>query len=150
MISYVYFTCILIREVPWDRKDDMDYKDFSLGSHESIFNRMTIIRKFLLFNHSGKSPQVGNGNPPQYSCLENPMDRGAQWATVHGVAKSQTQVITYTHSNIITCKMQGRNEYHMMVKLTLGIFQKYFSVLLYDPYHDLLLSKGKEIYLKLI
>ena len=35
---------------------------------------------------------VGNGNPLQYSCLENPMDRGAWWATVHGVAKSQTQL----------------------------------------------------------
>ena len=32
----------------------------------------------------------GNGNPFQYSCLENPIDRGAWWATVHGVAKSQT------------------------------------------------------------
>ena len=34
------------------------------------------------------SPGEGNGNPLQYSCLENPMDRGAWWATVHGVAKS--------------------------------------------------------------
>ena len=34
----------------------------------------------------------GNGNPLQYSCLENPMDRQAWWATVHGVAKSQTQL----------------------------------------------------------
>ena len=32
---------------------------------------------------SGRSPEVGNGNPLQYSCLENPMDRGAQWAMVH-------------------------------------------------------------------
>ena len=39
---------------------------------------------------SGRSPGEGNGNPLQYSCLENPMDRGAWWATVHGVAKSQT------------------------------------------------------------
>ena len=38
----------------------------------------------------GKSPGDGNGNPLQYSCLENPMDRGAWWATVHGVAKSRT------------------------------------------------------------
>ena len=38
----------------------------------------------------GKSPEEGNGNPLQYSCLENSMDRGAWWATVHGVAKSQT------------------------------------------------------------
>ena len=37
-----------------------------------------------------RSPGVGNGNPLQYSCLENPMDRGAWWATVHGIAKSWT------------------------------------------------------------
>ena len=38
---------------------------------------------------SGKSLGVGNGNPLQYSSLENPMDREAWWATVHGVTKSQ-------------------------------------------------------------
>ena len=39
---------------------------------------------------SGRSPGEGNGNPLQYSCLENPMDgRGAWWAIVHGVAKNQ-------------------------------------------------------------
>ena len=38
----------------------------------------------------GKSPGEGNGNPLQYSCLENSMNRGAWWATVHGVTKSQT------------------------------------------------------------
>ena len=38
----------------------------------------------------GRSPGEGNGNPLQYSCLENPMDRGAWWAMVHGIAKSQT------------------------------------------------------------
>ena len=38
---------------------------------------------------SGRSLGVGNGNPLQYSCLVNPMDRGAWWATVHRVAKSQ-------------------------------------------------------------
>ena len=36
---------------------------------------------------SGRSPGEGNGNPPQCSCLGNPMDKGAWWATVHGVAK---------------------------------------------------------------
>ena len=36
---------------------------------------------------SGRSPGVENGNPLQYSCLGNPMGRGAWWATVHGVAK---------------------------------------------------------------
>ena len=38
----------------------------------------------------GRSPGEGNGNPFQYSCLGNPMDRGAWRATVHGVAKSRT------------------------------------------------------------
>ena len=37
---------------------------------------------------SGRPPGEGNGNPLQYSCLGNPMDRGAWWATVHGVSKS--------------------------------------------------------------
>ena len=46
----------------------------------------------------GRSPGGGNGNPFQYSCLENPMDRGAWRATVHGVAKSQTQLSNLTHS----------------------------------------------------
>ena len=41
---------------------------------------------------SGRSPGEGHGNPLQYSCLENPMDRGAWWATVHGVAESWTRL----------------------------------------------------------
>ena len=41
---------------------------------------------------SGKSPGGGHGNPLQYSCLENPMDREAWWATVQRVLKSQTQL----------------------------------------------------------
>ena len=45
---------------------------------------------------SGRSSGEGNGNPLQYSCLENPMDRGAWWATVHGVAKSQTRLSNFT------------------------------------------------------
>ena len=43
-----------------------------------------------VFPGLGRPPGVGNGNPLQYSCLDNAMDRGAWWATVHGVAKSQT------------------------------------------------------------
>ena len=41
---------------------------------------------------SGRSAGEGNGNPLQYPCLGNPMNRGAWWATVHRVAKSQTQL----------------------------------------------------------
>ena len=40
----------------------------------------------------GRSPGEGNGNPLQYSCLENPMEGGAWWATVHGVARSRTRL----------------------------------------------------------
>ena len=53
----------------------------------------------------GRSPGEGNSNPLQYSCLENSMDRGAWWATVHGVAKSQTQLSdshTHTHTHTHT------------------------------------------------
>ena len=45
---------------------------------------------------SRRSPGEGNANPLQYPCPENPIDRGAQRATVHGVAKSQTQLRTLT------------------------------------------------------
>ena len=38
----------------------------------------------------GRSPREGNGNPLQYSYLKNPMDKGAWWATIHGVSKSWT------------------------------------------------------------
>ena len=41
-------------------------------------------------------PGEGNGTPLQYSCLENPMDGGAWWAAVHGVAKSQTRLSDFT------------------------------------------------------
>ena len=46
---------------------------------------------------SGKSSGEGNGNPLQYSCLDNPMDGGAWWATVHGVAKSRTGLSDFTY-----------------------------------------------------
>ena len=45
-----------------------------------------------LIPESGRSPGGQHGNPLQYSCLENPMDRGGWWATVHGVAKGRTQL----------------------------------------------------------
>ena len=40
----------------------------------------------------GRSPGVGNGNPLQYACLENSMDRGAWWPSAHGIAKSRTEL----------------------------------------------------------
>ena len=57
----------------------------------------------------GRSPGEGNGNPLQYSCLENPMEGGAWWATVHQVAKSQTQLSDFTHSLTQPCIMIDGN-----------------------------------------
>ena len=45
----------------------------------------------------GRSPGEGNGNPLHYSCLGNPMDRGAWWATVHGVARVRYDLMTKQH-----------------------------------------------------
>ena len=47
----------------------------------------------------GRSPGEGNGNPLQYSCLDNSMDRGAWRATVYGVKKSQTQLSNFHNLN---------------------------------------------------
>ena len=66
----------------------------------------------------------GNGNPLQYSCLENPMDRGAWWATVHGIAKSRTRLSDFTltfhsdalekematHSSVLAWRIPGTEE----------------------------------------
>ena len=43
---------------------------------------------------SGRSPEGGNGNPLQYSCLKNAMNRGAWWPIVHGIVESQTSLVT--------------------------------------------------------
>ena len=55
---------------------------------------------------SGRSPGEGNDNPLQYYCLENPMDRGAWWATVHGVTKSRTQLSDFTFTSLQTDQRQ--------------------------------------------
>ena len=66
----------------------------------------------------------GNGNPLQYSCLENPMDGGAWWAAVHGVTRSQTRLSNFaftfhfhalekemaTHSSILAWRIPGMGE----------------------------------------
>ena len=64
----------------------------------------------------GRSPGEGNGNPLQYSYLGNPMDRGAWWATVHGVAKESdlTSRLTITITNgfvefLVNCKLHYVN-----------------------------------------
>ena len=57
---------------------------------------------------SGRSPGEGNGTPLQYSCLENPIDRGAWWATVHGVAKSRARLSDFTFTLKVSTFRSGR------------------------------------------
>jgi len=66
----------------------------------------TINRKHKnIFKPTGE----GNGNPLQYSCLENPMDRGAWWATVHGVAKSRTRLSNFTFMLVILLNIKTKH-----------------------------------------
>ena len=62
----------------------------------------TDLRDMGLIPGSGRSPRGGNGTPLQYSCQKNPMDRGAWWAIVHGVTRSQMQL---SISVFAYCKM---------------------------------------------
>ena len=73
---------------------------------------------------SGRSPGEGNGNPLQYSCLENPIERGDWWTTVQGVVKSQTRLSGFTftfhshalekematHSSVLAWRIPGTGE----------------------------------------
>ena len=73
---------------------------------------------------SGRSPGEGNGTPLQYSRLEKPMDGGAWWAAVHGVAKSRTRLSDFTftfhfhalekematHSNVLAWRIPGTGD----------------------------------------
>ena len=61
---------------------------------------------------SGRSPGEGNVNPLQYSCLGNPMDRGAWWAIVHWVAQSQTCLSTYA------CPVNSHSKQRLLDRLS--------------------------------
>ena len=85
-------------ELPGDRPD-MGRYGREAGKPRATGGILTLLNEVYLglqtFNPdlipgSGRSPGEGNGNPLQYSCLENSMDRGTWWATVHGAAKSWT------------------------------------------------------------
>ena len=65
-------------------------RDVYGASHVALWNLPADAGGTDSITGSGRSPGEGNGNPLQYSCLENPMDGGAWQAIVHGVAKSQT------------------------------------------------------------
>ena len=88
----------------------------------------------------GRCPGEGNGNPLQYSCLENPMDEGAWQATVHEIAKSRTQLSDFTcffqlSSSIITI---GKKTLLYFLKWNYIIIWFYCKVFCFCPYGDLL------------
>ena len=68
---------------------------------------------------SERSPGGGISNPLQYSCLDNPMNRGAWWATVHQVSKSQTQLSTHARTTV-----SGKRT---------GLETSFLSLLTFDP-----------------
>ena len=73
---------------------------------------------------SRRSPDEGKGYPLEYSCLENPTDRGAWWATVHGVAESRTQLSDW-HSSLLDEEQQnltnGKNSGLLVLLLLFGL-----------------------------
>ena len=91
-------------------------RDQTLISYTSCIGR--------LFTTSTTWDREGNGTPLQYSCLENPMDGGAWWATIHGVAKSRTRLSDFTftfhfralekkmatHSSVLAWRIPGMGE----------------------------------------
>ena len=60
--------------------------------------KLSFLLSMKVLNRSYRATGEGNGTPLQYSCLENPMDRGAWWPAVHGVAKSRTRLSDFTFS----------------------------------------------------
>ena len=82
------------------------------------------IHTCIYFLEPRSNAREGNGTPLQYSCLENPMDGGAWWAAVHGVAKSRTQLSDFTftfhfhalekematHSSVLAWRIPGMGE----------------------------------------
>ena len=72
------------------------YSQVGLPSGSAVKNTPANAGDASSIPESGRSPGEGNSNPLQYSFLENPRDRRAWWATVHGVAKSRTQLSDFT------------------------------------------------------
>ena len=105
--------------------------------HQIVLTVLLVIHSDVFYLHSlMRIIREGNGTPLQYSCLENPMDGGAWWAAVHGVAKSQTRLsnftLTFMHwrrkwqptpvflpgesqgrGSLVGCRLSGRTESDM-------------------------------------
>ena len=77
---------MLTNGISQKRKAQAIYEEFATLVAETV-KILPVIQETGLIPELGRSPGEGNGNPLQYSCLENSMNRGAWWATVHGVPR---------------------------------------------------------------
>ena len=87
----------------------------------------------------GRSPGEGNGNPVPYSCLENPMDRGTWWATVHGISKRHGWVPNISHF-ILFDEMLAHVLGHFLVELFVFEFERSLYSLYTSPLLNLWLA----------
>ena len=117
--------------------DQIPFQDFNSSISYTLLTYFRILGSYYCYQHYAFLFQncticvhlviqsgEGNGTPLQYSCLENPMDRGAWWAAVHGVAKSRTRLsnLTFTfhfralekemapHSRVLAWRIPGTGE----------------------------------------
>ena len=96
---------------------------------------------------SGRSPGEGNGNPHQYSCLENPMDGGAWWATVYGVAKSWTRQSDFTFTHVYNHLFHCSNFAHTFRSLkNMKTHMLYFHFLCFCLSTLLCINPSSELY----
>ena len=116
----IYETCFTLKSIYF-----ISVKRSLLGFFLICITNFTFILVSLIKYFIGREANgEGNGTPLQYSCLENPMDVGAWWATVHGVAKSRTRLSDFTftfhshalereiaaHSSVLGLRMPGTGE----------------------------------------
>ena len=94
MILYLYLVCFIFSALYSVLPFHLGFPCSSVGK-ESACSAGTQ----LLIPGLGRSPGEGNGNPLQHSCLENPIDRGARWTTVHGVARVGHDLATKSASS---------------------------------------------------
>ena len=124
--------CAAVYEVAKSRTRLSDWTELTEREQNRLSERLSprpnirIFRILLLIKSPGLDLKIGEGtgNLLQYSCLENPMDGGAWWAAVHGVAKSQTQLSDFTftfpfhalekematHSSVLAWRIPGMGE----------------------------------------
>ena len=110
----------IIEQIPSREKKNI-YKDNLLPNSKLLLEAFWYL-PISVYNYVPVSMSVGegNGNPLQYSCLENPVDRGAWWAAAHGVAQSQTRLKRLsmhalkkemaTHSRVLAWRIPGTEE----------------------------------------